>query len=84
MKKIASLLAACLLFSGCKDATWAQFHSLGSKHRITMYSAGGQIIHVWESTGNVSNEEHSDGWYFEDAATHKLVELTGALVIEQE
>ncbi len=87
MKKKLTLLtclaATLLIAAGCKDATMAQFNSLGSKHKITMYS-GGKVVGTWESTGNVSNEEHSDGWYFEDAQTHKLVELTGQLVIEQE
>ena len=48
-----------------------------------MYGATGTVIKVWESTGNVSNEAQSDGWYFKDEATGKLVEVTGTLVIEQ-
>jgi hypothetical protein len=32
-------------------------------------------------TGSVSNEKSSDGWYFEDAKTHNLVELTGDIQI---
>lgn len=74
----------CIIIVGCKDATQAQFKALGSRHKITMYGCDGRIIGQWESTGNVSNEAQTDGWYFEDVKTHKLVELTGALVIEQE
>ena len=47
-----------------------------------MYGCDGKIIKQWESTGSVSNSEKSDGWYFEDAATGKLVEVTGTLSIE--
>lgn len=82
--KLVILLLLLGIGVGCKDATVAQIGSLGSRHRITMYGCDGMVIGQWESTGNVSNESQSDGWYFEDAKTHKLVELTGALVIEQE
>jgi hypothetical protein len=30
------------------------------------------------------NEKNSDGWYFEDAKTHKLVEVAGTVVFEAE
>lgn len=78
------LITVLLLVAGCKDATRAQFFSLGSKHKISVYS-GGQCVKVYESSGNVSNETNSDGWYFEDAQTRKLVEIAGGpIVIEQE
>lgn len=83
MKKALLLLAILLPIVGCKDAEVAQMGSLGSRHKITMYS-GGQVVGTWESTGTVSNEANSDGWYFEDAKTHKLVEVTGQVVVEQE
>jgi hypothetical protein len=51
---------------------------------VTLYANDGKIIKQWESTGNVSNQAQSDGWYFEDSKTHKLIEVTGTLVIEQE
>lgn len=78
---ILTLLALCL--AGCKDATRAQWGAMGSKHIVTVYS-GGAAVKVFHSTGNVSNQEQSDGYYFEDAATHKLVEVAGTVVIEQE
>jgi len=92
MKKLMSvsgliliITAIIILFtSGCKDATYAQFKSLGCKHMVTLYANDGKIIKQWESTGNVSNQAQSDGWYFEDSKTHKLIEVTGTLVIEQE
>jgi hypothetical protein len=84
-KLMVVLLALILcVLSGCKDSTIAQFDALGSKHKITLYGCDGKIIGQWESTGNVSNQENSDGWYFEDSTSHKLVEVAGTLVIEQE
>ena len=84
MKKYTLITLGLLLLVGCKDSTWAQWHALGAKHRITLYGATGVPIKTWESTGNVSNEDRSDGWYFKDVSTGKLVEVTGTLVIEQE
>lgn len=78
---IVALLALGLV--GCKDAEIAQFKSMGSAHHIVCYS-GGVKIYEGDSTGNISNEEHSDGFFFEDAKTHKLVELSGNCVITQE
>ena len=82
MKKIILFLLAIVALSSCKDAITAQFGALGKPHIITMYGCDGQVIRRWESTGSVSNEKDSDGWYFEDAATGKLVEVTGPIVIE--
>ena len=68
---------------GCKDADRAQFRALGSEHRIIVYS-GGIAVATYESTGNVSNESSSDGWYFKDKASGKLIEVAGTLVILQD
>lgn len=77
-------LLVLLTVVGCKDATRAQWKAMGKRHHVTLYGATGTVIRDWWSTGNVSNEERSDGWYFEDEKTHKLVEITGTIVIEVE
>ena len=84
MKKLILVLSimAVVALSSCKDATTAQFKALGSHHIITLYGANGTPIKQWESTGSVSNEANSDGWYFEDVATDKLIEITGTIIIE--
>ena len=82
MKKTLLIVLTIVSLASCKDAETAQLSSLGKPHIITMYGCDGRIIRQWESTGSVSNEDKSDGWYFEDAATHKLVEVTGPIVIE--
>jgi hypothetical protein len=86
MKPLAVLLATLALMSltACKDSELAQLGSLGSRHKITLYSANGAVIGQWESTGNVSNESQSDGWYFKDEKSGKLIEIAGTMVIEQE
>ena len=80
MKKLIFIIVAAIALSGCKDATQAQFSGLGKPHIIKQFS-GGVIVGEWESTGSISNETKSDGWYFEDAKTRKLVELTGTVQI---
>jgi hypothetical protein len=70
-----------LTLPGCKDADIAQWTSVGSAAQITCYS-GGQVIYSGTSTGKVSTEHQSDGWYFEDAATHRLVRISGTCVIK--
>jgi hypothetical protein len=84
MKKllfIATVLTALALATGCKDSQMSQYNALGKEHYIFQYGCNGNVINKWTSTGSVSNEEHSDGWYFEDSATHKLVEVTGTILI---
>lgn len=84
MKRFLLLVTAAVLCGGCKDSDTAQFQARGKKHRITLYGSDGVVIKKWESTGGVSNEAQSDGWYFMDAATGKLVEVAGTLIIESE
>lgn len=81
MKKLIILFFCFAFLYSCKDATQAQYNALGKPHIIKQYGCDGKIINQWESTGSISNEEHSDGWYFEDVATGKLIEITGTVVI---
>ena len=85
IRLILSAIILLLIFSlaGCTSAQVAKFQSLGSKHKITLYS-GGVAVRVWHSSGYINNEEHSDGYYFQDDETHKLVSVSGQIVIEQE
>lgn len=77
------IFAAAGLLYGCTDAKMQQIQSLGSRHHVTLYGCDGHIIKQWTATGNVSNESQSDGWYFRDEETGKLVEITGTIVIDQ-
>lgn len=73
-------MLALLVLAGCTDAGNSQIAALNKPHTIKQYS-GGVLVGEWESTGIIKNEKNSDGWYFEDAKTHKLVELTGTVQI---
>ena len=39
------------------------------------------MTHSWISSGKVATEEGSDGYYFMDSATGKLVRISGNVII---
>ena len=78
MKKL--LLLVSVLMAGCTNAKWAQVTSIGSPAEIICYSGGVVFYHGW-STGKVSTEQGSDGWYFQEQGTGRLIRVSGACVI---
>lgn len=78
MKKLG--IGFVLLFGvGCTDARMSKLLQLGSPQHIKCYS-GGAVIYEGDSTGKVANENDSDGYYWEDAATQKIVEVSADCV----
>ena len=74
---------ACLLAAiGCTDAETAARTSLGSEFRVTLWS-GGHSVKQWVSSGKVLTEKDSDGYYFMDKETKKLVRISGDITVEQ-
>jgi len=80
MKKLLLLLLAFTVIS-CTDATRSKISGLGNQFKIEVVNCDGSVTHSWISTGKVISENHSDGYYFEDSKTGKLVEVTGNLII---
>lgn len=78
--QVISIVFITLVMSACGDVP--PLHHEEFKHKITMYGCDGKVISKWESIGNVRSD--GSGWYFEESTSHKLIELTGVLVIEQE
>ena len=58
-----------------------QFTTLGSSGHITCYS-GGKVIYEGYSTGKISSEHQSDGWFFQDIKTGKLIRVSGDCLVE--
>lgn len=81
MKKLALAIAAIALLSACTDAEVARFSALGDRGTISCYS-GGTLIYSGTSTGKISAEEGSDGWFLKDAKTGNLVRVSGDCVIQ--
>lgn len=65
---------------GCTDAGFQKLTSVGSAHAVKCFS-GGTVIYDGRATGKVLSEENSDGYYFKDAATGKLMEVSGNCLI---
>lgn len=80
LKKL--IFCLIVLFAiGCTDAKMKQFTTIGSSAHVKCYS-GGTVIYDGYSTGKVTTEKGSDGWYFEDSKTNKLIRVSGDCVIE--
>lgn len=80
MRRMVLAVAAFLLVAGCKDARMAQFDALGKSGTVTCYS-GGQVVYSGRSTGSISNQDGSDGYYFMDDSTKALVEVSGTCIV---
>ena len=74
------MFALFMLLIACTDTEIAQLTAIGEPGHITCYS-GGQVIFEGDSTGKIATEEQSDGWKFMDAATGRLVRVSGDCVV---
>jgi hypothetical protein len=83
MKKIALLITAVVAF-GCTDAEQSKMGGLGDKFSVELVNCDGTITHKWISSGKVLSENGSDGYYFMEDKTDKLVEVTGTLIITKQ
>ena len=64
------------------DASRSKLTGYGDEYKVEMYS-GGQKVREWTASGKVNSEGGSDGYYFNDKATGKLIEVAGDVVITQ-
>ncbi|MCP3684513.1 MAG: hypothetical protein GY861_17750 [bacterium] len=78
MKYLTIILFAGL--AGCTDAVWDKTFSLGEGRKIECYS-GGKLIYSGVSTGKIQSEQSSDGYFFRDRDTGKLMEVSGNCVL---
>lgn len=85
MKRMIKLLGIVFivgLFSvSCTDATKAKIGGLGDEFTIELINCDGSVARTWVSTGKVNSEANSDGYYFMDKESRKLIEVTGTLII---
>jgi hypothetical protein len=82
MKKLMFL--GCLFFgltlSACSDATKAQIGAIGNPAEITCFSGGDTIYHGF-STGKIATEAQSDGWYFNERGSNRLIRVSGDCLV---
>ena len=77
-----ALLTIMATMVSCTDAELSKVGGYGDT--LTVKVLGPDTVITYHSTGKVISEEHSDGYYFTNAATGKLVEVSGNVIIEQE
>lgn len=68
----------------CTDAYKAKLGGLGDEFKIELVNCDGTVTRQWISTGKVSTEQNSDGYYFMDKKTGKLIEVSGTLIITKQ
>lgn len=83
MKKLLFIICVITL-SSCTDATIAKVGGLGDKFKVELVNCDGSITYSWVSSGKVMCEQNSDGYYFNDDSTGKLIEVTGTLIITKQ
>lgn len=81
-KTIITFLILSVVLISCTDAQFSK--ATGLNHKFTVKVLGPDTVITYHSTGKVSNENGSDGYYFTNAATGKLMEVSGTVIIEQE
>ena len=62
------------------DGNMSKIKSYGDSRTIECYS-GGKLIYKGESTGKIQSERSSDGYYFREKSSNKLMEVSGNCVI---
>lgn len=75
-----SLIILAFLATSCTDAGRDKLTGYGKQYTVEVLS-GGHVVRTYTSSGKVQSEGQSDGYYFNDAATGKLVEVSGQVII---
>lgn len=73
-------LVLLFLFVSCSDAGMSKWKTLGDSQKIECYS-GGKLIYSGYSTGKIMNERESDGYYFREKGSNKLLEVSGNCIL---
>ena len=81
---VALFIAIVMGSTSCTDATRAKFGGYGDEFKVEMLNCDGTVAREWISSGKVQSEANSDGYYFNDKKTGKLIEVTGRLVITKQ
>lgn len=85
MRNILAILVVAVALAGCSSANRSAIQAWGRKHKVTLYGCDGHVIRQWTTSGKIENEDRSDGIYFTDDETGKLVAVQGGpIVVEVE
>ena len=77
-----TLLTIMASMVSCTDAEKSKLGGYGDT--FTVKVLGPDTVITYHSTGKVISEKESDGYYFTNRETGKLVEVSGNIIIEEE
>lgn len=77
------VIFSLFILNSCTDSRKSKVFGLGKEYRIELINCDGSITHSWISTGKVQSESSSDGYYFTDKTTKKLIEVSGTVIITE-
>ena len=81
---VVLFIAIVMGSTSCTDATRAKIGGYGDEFKVEMINCDGTVAREWISSGKVQSEANSDGYYFNDKKTGKLIEVTGRMVITKQ
>jgi hypothetical protein len=84
MKNIIVILVSVVVLASCTDATRSKIGGYGDSFKVELINCDGSVARTWISSGKVLSESTSDGYYFNDAGTGKLIEVTGTIIITKQ
>jgi hypothetical protein len=75
-----AMVLLLLIMTGCSDGSISKLTSYGESRSIKCYSAE-KLIYSGVSTGKIQSETSSDGYYFREKESGRLMEVSGNCVI---
>lgn len=84
VRKILLIGLTLLLIISCTDATRSKIGGIGGEYKVEMIGCDGKIVRSWNSSGKVLSEETTDGYYFKEKETGKLIEVSGSIIITKQ
>lgn len=76
MKSLIVVGVITLMFTACTDAQRGKIQALGNSGQVECYS-GGKLIYSGVSSGKITSEQDSDGYFFLDKDTGKFMQVSG-------
>lgn len=75
-------LIMVLVFPGCTKTSWDRTWDYAPK-TVTVFNTDGTVRRTYKTAGKVYSEQHSDGFFFTNAANGKLTMVSGWVEITQ-
>lgn len=78
------LLILVLVNISCNDTNSLKNAGNDEEFKVEMINCDGTVAREWISNGKPKSEPNSDGYFFNNKETGKLIEVTGRIVITKQ